>query len=126
MICALEKVQKPNQPNLGCQIKEGGRNPELFVDSARKQVTAGDIRMMMPCSRAAAAGGAAAFAQTASGLPSPADETMTQAEETMDPTFLVVVLSGFSVSSQMPEHRTPRPTRLSNLARSGACQSHIT
>ena len=71
---------------------------------------------MMPCSRAAAVGGAAAFAHAAS---SPADETMTQVEEDVDPTFLVVVLSGFSVSSQMPETRTPRPTRLSNLGHSG-------
>ena len=72
---------------------------------------------MMPCSRAAAVGGASAFAQA---MPSPADENMTQADgEDADPTFLVVVLSGFSVSSQMPDTRTPRPTRLSNLGHSG-------
>ena len=86
-------------------------------------MNAGDIRMMMPCSRSAAASRAAAFGSTATAFSSTAqgDDTGAPAEEGRDPSFLVVVLSSFSVSSQAQEARpSPRITRSSTLGRSGA------
>ena len=84
------------------------------------QVNAGDIRVMMPCSKIAAAGPNSPqnFPPGLSGAATLADETMTVPDEAVEPTFLVAVFSGFSVSTQSAESRGPRPTRLSNL-RSG-------
>ena len=81
------------------------------------QVNAGDIRLMMPCSKAAAVGRAAAFGQTTTVF----DETATTVGDT-EPSFLVVILSGFSVSSQAEEQQrsSPRLMRSTTLGRTGA------
>ena len=74
---------------------------------------------MMPCGKVATTGpqrfplGLTSFAGA-----NLADDTMTIADEAAEPSFLVAVFSGFSVSTQSPDQRLPRPTRLSTL-RSG-------
>lgn len=82
---------------------------------AMMQVTAGDVRLMVPCCKAATAGSAAAFGQTASAF----DETATTVGDS-EPSFLVLILSGFIVSSQAEDQRpSPRLTRSFTLGQSG-------
>ena len=77
--------------------------------------------MTMLCSWAATDGGAAATVKATSV---PADKTMTQVVEDVNPPFLVVMLLGFSMSSQLPNTLTPRTTRPSEFGHSGIASRH--
>lgn len=79
------------------------------------QATAGDVRAIMPCGKMAAGPPRFPLGLTSFAGANLADDTMTVADDTVDPSFLVAVFSGFSVSTQNAEYRTPRPTRLSHL-----------
>ena len=79
------------------------------------KVAAGDVRMIMPCSEAAAAGRAAATqGRPTGGL----DDTGTSTDAA-EPSFLVVILSGFGVSSQAADLPEPRLTRQGTSVHAG-------
>lgn len=94
----------------------------LFCSVLFLQVTAGDIRVIMPCCKTSAVGCPnypSGLHSTGPGGTTLADDTMTLGENTDEPSFLVAIFSGFSVSTQASDYRSPRPSRCSKL-RSGA------
>ena len=75
------------------------------------------MRIIVPCGKAAPARFSLGLSSFAGA--NLADDAMTIADETVDPSFLIAVFSGFSVSTQASDGRGPRPTRLSTLKSGG-------
>lgn len=106
-----------------------------WLTSRVGQVNAGDVRLMMSCCEAAMPDQRAALGQTAASFVdrftmfptatlSSADDFGGVDKATV-PTFLVLVLDGFSASSQAQEPKpAPRLQRSSTLQRSGMRYVH--